>query len=220
MAHELARTLGTTIEFVPVELDSVPERMSEGCCDLFMSGLVITPERAEELIFSIPYLEEHVAFVTTDHRRQSFTRRTTIRALSPLRLGAPPASYIVAGIREYAPNAEIDPMRGQEDFVRFAEGERPDLDAFVMSAERGAIWTIRHPGLSVVVPDPPIMTVPLACVIGEGDERLRLFVNTWIDLLQRDGTIAELQDYWVYGKDAEPHRPRWSIIRNVLGWVD
>ena len=64
------------------------------------------------------------------------------------------------------------------------------------------------------------MAIPLAYVVGEGDERLRLFLNTWIDIMLRDGTVAELQDYWVYGKSAQPRRPRWSIIRNVLGWVD
>jgi hypothetical protein len=64
------------------------------------------------------------------------------------------------------------------------------------------------------------MTIPLAYVVGERDERLRLFLNTWVDLLQRDGTIDDLRDYWVYGKAAEEERPRWSIIRNVLGWVE
>jgi ABC-type amino acid transport substrate-binding protein len=200
MAHELARTLGTTLDFVPVTLAGLHEEMTGGCCDLIMSGIVITPARAEKLPFSVPYFEEHVAFLTTDYRRKSFARRDTLRALSSLRLGVPSASYIRDAIRDYAPNAE--------------------LDAFVMSAERGAIWSIRQPRLSVVIPDPPIMTVPLAYVIGEGDEHLRLFVNTWIDLLQRDGTIEELQDHWVYGKNAVPQRPRWSVIRDVLGWVD
>ena len=70
------------------------------------------------------------------------------------------------------------------------------------------------------MPNPPLMTTPLAYVVAERDGPLWLFVNTWIDLRQRDGTIGELQDYWVYGKDAEPRAPRWSVIRNVLGWVE
>ncbi len=87
-------------------------------------------------------------------------------------------------------------------------------------AERGPSGLIRYPRLAVVVPDPPIMTLPLAYVVAERDERLWLFLNTWIDLKKRDGTIDELQDYWVYGKNAQPREPRWSIIRNVLGWVE
>jgi hypothetical protein len=64
------------------------------------------------------------------------------------------------------------------------------------------------------------MTIPLAYVVGERDERLRQFLNTWLDLLHRDGTLDDLRDYWVYGKDAKPRQPRWSVIRNVLGWVE
>jgi hypothetical protein len=34
------------------------------------------------------------------------------------------------------------------------------------------------------------------------------------------GTIDRGRDYWVLGRGAEATGPRWSIIRNVLGWVD
>jgi ABC-type amino acid transport substrate-binding protein len=220
MAHELALTLGTTLEFVPVDLAEIRARMGEGCCDLMMSGVVITAERAEELVFSIPYVEEHLSFLTADHERASFASQESIRDLPRLRLGVLPASYVVSVMRDYAPEAEFDIMDSMDDLVEFVEGERTDLDAFVLPAERGAIRSLRNPHLSVVVPDPPIMAIPLAYVVGERDERLRLFLNTWIDVQKRDGTLDQLQNYWVYGKDAQPRRPRWSIIRNVLGWVE
>ena len=34
------------------------------------------------------------------------------------------------------------------------------------------------------------------------------------------GIIDETYDYWVLGQGAQSHEPRWSIIRDVLGWVD
>ena len=46
------------------------------------------------------------------------------------------------------------------------------------------------------------------------------FLDTWFELKKRDGTIDELFDYWVLGKGAETKEPRWSVIRNVLHWVD
>jgi Na+/H+-dicarboxylate symporter/ABC-type amino acid transport substrate-binding protein len=220
VAHELARTLGTTLEFVPVDFVGISESMSQGCCDLMMSGVVITPERAEDLAFSIPYIEEHLAFLTPDHERNRFARREVIRDRSGLRLGVLPISYAVSEIREYVPEAEIEVAERMENITGFFEGERTDLDAYVLTAERGAIRSLRFPSLSVVVPEPPIMTIPLAYVVGERDERLRQFLNTWLDLLHRDGTLDDLRDYWVYGKDAKPRQPRWSVIRNVLGWVE
>ena len=29
-----------------------------------------------------------------------------------------------------------------------------------------------------------------------------------------------LYDYWILGIGAEPVQPRWSVIRNVLHWID
>ena len=45
------------------------------------------------------------------------------------------------------------------------------------------------------------------------------FVNQWIELKRKDGTLDAVYKYWILGQNAEPHRPRWSIIRNVLHWV-
>ena len=44
-------------------------------------------------------------------------------------------------------------------------------------------------------------------------------VNVWLDLKQEDGTIKSLHDYWVQGNIESVKKHRWSIIRNVLGWV-
>ena len=44
-------------------------------------------------------------------------------------------------------------------------------------------------------------------------------VNVWLGLKEEDGTIKSLYDYWVQGKIQSVTKPRWSIIRNVLGWV-
>jgi len=40
------------------------------------------------------------------------------------------------------------------------------------------------------------------------------------DLQRKNGTIQELYDHWILGRNAQPTQPRWSVIRNVLHWVD
>jgi ABC-type amino acid transport substrate-binding protein len=70
------------------------------------------------------------------------------------------------------------------------------------------------------VPASDVIKVPLAYPLARHDQRLAAFFNTWIDLKRRDGTLEALYRYWILGRDAAPHTPRWSVIRNVLGWVD
>jgi ABC-type amino acid transport substrate-binding protein len=72
----------------------------------------------------------------------------------------------------------------------------------------------------VVVPEPEIVKIPLAYPLSKRDQDWAQFVNTWIELKRRDGTIVALYDHWILGKHAVKREPRWSVIRNLLHWVD
>jgi hypothetical protein len=54
-------------------------------------------------------------------------------------------------------------------------------------------------------------TSPTTCPHGPG---MRLRIGIF------DKTLQALYDYWILGKNAVPQPPRWSIIRNVLHWVE
>ena len=71
-----------------------------------------------------------------------------------------------------------------------------------------------------VVPLPDPIRVPLAFGMPLGEPELAGFVNSWIELKRHDGTFDELYQYWILGKNATPTPPRWSIIRDVLHWVE
>ena len=88
------------------------------------------------------------------------------------------------------------------------------FDAFLLPAERGSVITMLHPEYSVVVPEPGLIKVPLAYPLARHDDRWAGFVNVWIELKRRDGTIDTL-----YRQDAQEKRRRWSILRDVLHWV-
>ncbi len=63
------------------------------------------------------------------------------------------------------------------------------VDAVALPAERGSAWTLMYPAYSVVVPGPDPIRVPLAYPIGKRDAALAHFVNTWIALKRKDGTL-------------------------------
>ena len=92
-------------------------------------------------------------------------------------------------------------------------------DALVFAAERGSAWTLMYPKFAVVIPEPDVVKVPLAYPIGQKDQALATFVNTWIELKRKDGTLDALYRSWILGLDAAPRHPRWSIMRDVLGWA-
>jgi len=45
-------------------------------------------------------------------------------------------------------------------------------------------------------------------------------VNEWGVFATNEGMIQRAYDYWILGQGAGEKRPRWSIVRDVLGWVE
>ena len=93
-------------------------------------------------------------------------------------------------------------------------------DAFLLDAEGGSAWTLLYPKYKVVVPRPKRGTLPLAYALSGRDQRFVDFINQWIAIKQASGEFNRIYNHWILGIDAEPTYPRWSIIRDVLGWVE
>jgi len=214
MALQLGHDLGVPIELVPVPRDIFERGLDPSACDLVMSGTAVTAPRAVNVLFSTSYLDETLAFLVPDYRRTQFSSWDDIRALSRLRLGVPRLVYYLRKIETELPAAEIVPVDNPDDL--FAP-RTPPFDALAMTAERGSAYTLLHPEYSVVVPKPGIVKVPLGYVIAGRDHALANVIDTWIDLKRKDGTIDELFAHWILGRDATPHRRRWSVMDNVIG---
>ena len=217
LAHRLAGELRVGLEFRPVDRASLHERLSNGYCDLVMAGVAVTTLRAEATLHSSSYLEETLAFVVPDHARDTFASWKAIRAMPTLTVAIPNVPYYRDLVRTRLPEAHIRDVGDVE--ALFAAWD-PRVGAIVLPAERGSAWTLMYPRFSVVVPEPDIVKVPLAFPLARHDLAFASFMNTWIDLKRQDGTIQAAYDYWVLGRDRRPRPPRWSILRNVLHWID
>ena len=216
LAGRLAVDLDVRVEFVRIDLDRLPQTLETGGCDLAMSGIPVTPRRASAMLFSAPYLDETLAWVVRDELRDQFSSWENIRALGAARVGAPDVPYYVQAVRERAPALDIEAVTVTGDVA----DEMARFDAFLLPAERGSVITLVHPEFAVVVPEPDVIKVPLAYPLSRRGAQWESFINTWIELKRRDGTIDRLYRHWVLGQDAIAAQPRWSVIRDVLHWVD
>ena len=144
-----------------------------------------------------------------------------------MRVGGPnhrPADEVRILVEVFRRRHDLIDRAGRVEIVAFDSAEemfpspREPVDALLLTAERGSAWTLLHPEFSIVVPMPGRIQVPLAYPVA--DLEMARFVDTWIDLVRKDGTIQELYDYWILGRTARGRAPRWSIVRNVLHWVD
>jgi Na+/H+-dicarboxylate symporter/ABC-type amino acid transport substrate-binding protein len=217
MAHRLAREMGVTLTFVPIDRDRMGEQLDQGYCDLVMSGAVVTTDRARRMLFSQSYLDETVALVVPDGYRQEYETWDAIRRRGVLRVAAPNVPYYTNKLRELLPDAVIEL---HTSIAGLFDPSVTRADAVLLPAERGSAWTLMHPEYSVVVPGPEPIRLPLAYPIGRRDLEFAAFIDTWIGLKRKDGTFDAAYKHWILGQDATKQEPRWSVIRNVLHWVE
>ena len=217
LAHRLASELGVRLELLPAPRDTLAAFLAEGRCDVVMSGVVLTTERASQMLFSTPYLDETLALVVRDHDRQRVQTWSAVNSLKDFTIGAPDLPNVLNTLRELAPRATVQHLSSVE--AAFAGAART-FDALAFPAERGSAWTLLHPEFSVVVPEGAVIKLPLAYPIGRADEAFATFLNTWIELKRKDGTFDTLFKHWILGQNAVPRQPRWSIVRDVLHWLD
>ena len=216
MASTLADELGVEAEWVRIDNDRLREMLDEGYCDIVMSKVFLTTDRLEEVTFSQPYMEETFAFVVPDYRREDFSSADVVTAMSSLRVAMLDLPYLGALLERRLPQAEILPVSTVREYFN---GE-VEADALLYTAESGSAWTLIYPAYSVAIPRPRISRIPLAYALPSGDLRMKNLVDAWIELKQKDGTTQRLYDYWILGLSAAGAEPRWSILGNVLNWVD
>ncbi len=217
MMHLLAFELGLELEFIGIEASDLAANLTSGTVDIVASGTVMTIERLLEVSFTDPYARATLAFLVKDYRRASFSSAKALRRLESPTIGVPPIPYLVRYLEKQYPHAKQVPIHSVRPFLR---GQETELDAVVVAAEAGSVWTLVYPDFSVAVPQPDVISVPIAYPVDMGDERMVEFLNQWLELKRLDGTLQRLKEYWIQGREPKDSTRRWSVIRDVLGWVD
>ena len=172
----------------------------------------------KEMNFSDDYMDITFSYVVKDHHRKEFETVEKIERMERLRVAFPAASsYFGKRIKVVLPQAEVVNIDSVSEFFK-SGGE--GVDALVIGAEVGAAWTLLYPDFQVVVPEEVYVAFPLGYAVAWGKPEWVNLLNRWIDLKRKDRTIEWAYDHWILGKGATKRRPRWSIIRDVLHWVE
>jgi Na+/H+-dicarboxylate symporter len=215
LAHRLARELGVTLEFIPWGYDTLAAQLDRGEFDIVAGGMRVTGERLKQFAFSDPYLEVTMAFVVKDHLRHDFTSAEKVDWMPGIRIGI--VSQDLARLVESAlPQTEIVAL---DSYTEFFEGNQHKLDGIIISAESGSAWTVMYPQYSVAIITPHI-TTPMAITMSQNDPAFTHFINSWLESQKIRGNIDRLYNRWILGKETHKKTPRWSVIRDVLHWVD
>jgi Na+/H+-dicarboxylate symporter/ABC-type amino acid transport substrate-binding protein len=220
MAHQFARQLSLKLEFLPVRSTSDGlQRVNTRYCDVFMSLIPIGPELTVLASMTAPVRNVPAGLIVRDYRREQFSTWARVRNMNNIRILVSETPAITDFLGRILPKATPVAYRDKRELDQQLAAGLPDADAVLAPAEEGAAWTILHPQFNLVTPT-PILLFPFGYAVARANSALLLYLDTWLLTAAGDGTVDELYRYWMLGEIAKTQPPRWSIIRNVLGWAN
>jgi len=214
--HELARDLDISIELTRLKKNqSGAQMLLDGRLDIIVGGKAITPAGALNKAFSDSYTSHTAGLMVTDARRDDFSSVNKIKAMKDLNLGILDSIYYRKPIQEMFPNATFTTLESPRKFFK---GQQPDIDAFFYSTEAGFAWAMLYPAYSSIVPKGLKLKAPVGFSLPKGQFDFTHYINTWLDLKRENAYLQRVYDYWILGENPKAKKPRWSVMRNVLGW--
>jgi hypothetical protein len=218
----MAKRANVTLAFFPTPEESDAMRLlNNRTCDIYMRTLPISAARTHMFALTVPVYESAVGLIVRDHKRDAYRTWQQIDTLgADFRLGVDGSLSSMAMSRDIFPYATFTPIKDMVVQDSILESGAQNLDAITDMAEEGAAWTLLYPAFSVIVPQPAVR-IPVAYAVERHNEELLLATNAWLQSEIGKGAIEELYNYWMLGEAIQEQRPpRWSVIRNVLHWVD
>ena len=213
MAYQLAQDLNCQLEFIPLDHDRLGEELREGRYDIAMSAILMTEDRLLEMNFSDTYTDQNFTLIVPIKNKDKFANFAALQNQKGLILGA---SGGYKRVMVNFPNATRKEGNWEIEF------ERGEIDASISSHTISIAWCLSHPDFIVKEYGGRLGKCYFAYPVKQDAYAFLRFINNWIQLKIQDKFYQKQYDYWILGKPSKniPPKPRWSVIRNVLHWVD
>ncbi len=215
-AYQLARDLDCTIEFYPIALDRLGEDLNEGKYDIGMAAIIMNEERIRNMFFTHPYKEEDNVLLVQRKNITMFNSLQTVLSNPNLKLGGVGGYQQV--ISRHFPLATLVPeSQAADPAVELNSGR---IDGWMWSKFPSLIWCLSHPDFVVAEYGGLIGKKYFAYPIRSGSIDWASFLNNWLILKEQSGFKAQMERYWFHGESPKERPPRWSVVRNLLHWLD
>lgn len=216
-AYELAYDLGCQLDLVPLQYDKLISELDGRYYDIAMSAVTVNERRLMEMTFAEPYISPRLVLVVQEKMRRSFSNIDKVIESKKYKIAVLKGSSYEAYAKEIFPHKEIiyldcyDQLEDCDSHV-----------ALLWEEVEASAWTLTHRKFRILFYEQPLGFDTLAYAIKNNNERFLNYLNRWLELKKSEGFTEKQHDLWVKGRTeiAAMPEPRWSIIRNVLHWID
>lgn len=215
LGHQLAISLQVDLELVIV--NDPYKDAGKDYFDIFINGIPLTGTTAGKYQVTDPYTEMTMALIT-DKDNNDFDSFKKLSELDTFTIAYVYRGELVKKFNHYFPQAGAEQINSKSLYFSLPDSIRPE--AMLTGAESGAILTMFYPNQKIVNPLPYAIKIPKVFMIDGEDKEFERYMDNFIKVKTGDGTLEYLYKHWILGIDLGKKGPRWSIIRDVLHWVD
>jgi cyclohexadienyl dehydratase len=187
LANDLAGRLGVPATMVPTTWDTMLDDLAAAKCDIVMSGVGVTLERARRATFSQPYLVDGKAPLSRCADAAKFQTLDQIDRPGVRAAVAPGATEAFA--KERLRRATVTPAPNTVAAVAAILADKADVLVTDVGEAR-ALAKVHTGELCAVNPERPISSGQKAYLLPRGDFVFQQYVDTWIRMAQSDGTFV------------------------------
>lgn len=186
----MAKDMGVDVDFQDYDWKGLIPALLSGKVDMIAADMTPTPERATQLLFTDPvFFTANIAFAKKDKPFKSWKDLNK----SGVSIGATQASTYAAAARDFIPKATLKEYAGGTAATAQAVAAGR-VDAGV--TDTGTVKGFLEEYPDFVVLDGEITKEPLSFATRPDSVHLLLFMNNYIRLMNYNGKLGKLIDYW------------------------
>lgn len=183
IAQAIAAELGTELEIVDMEFDSIITSVQAGEVDFGMAGMTVNDERKEKVDFSISYATGVQSVIVKEG-----SDIVDIDSLAGKKIGVQLGTTgDIYATDDYGDENVIRYGKGADAIIALAGG---DVDAVIIDNAPAQVFVAENEGL--VILDTNYAVEDYAIAVKKGNDTLLNDINKALDKLAEDGTIDSI----------------------------
>lgn len=197
MDVDLARALASAMK-VQLEIEKMPfgelmTALEENKVDMVISGMAITPERAQAASFVGPYMMSGKSILTKSSVLAQISSQEEVNR-SNLKLAALKNSTSATFVSTAAPQATLVEISDYDQGIAMIrEGK---VDAMVADMPICQLSVLRFPDAGFVTLKRPLTVEPIGIAVKNGDPEFLNLVDNYLDAYGKIGVMQKLQEKW------------------------
>ena len=198
VAKQLAEDMGVKAEFVPTQWDGIIPALLTGKFDVIIGGMGITPKRALQVNFTIPYEYSGMGIVAHKEKAAGFSSLEDFNR-PEVEIACKTGTTGVEATKKFIPKAKIRLLDNETQI--YQELRNGNVHAVVESAPRPAYEAAAYPETLFVPFRGTFTKEPIGFALRKGDFDTLTYFNSWITLKRDTGWLDERYDYWFGTRD-------------------